>query len=84
MFFFFDVRVNAILGGTSVRVINTESVYYLTWHGEKNRGTEFKPRVDFDFLDVSSGVFLADTVVSKKDQNVAVIESCNTEKWIMK
>jgi hypothetical protein len=39
------VRVHAVLGGTSIRVINTAFVYYLTWHGEKNRGTELKPRV---------------------------------------
>ena len=43
--FFFDVLVNAILGGTSMRVIDTPFGYYLTWHREKNRGTEFKPRV---------------------------------------
>ena len=46
MFLLFDVRVNAILGGTSMRVINTSFRYYLTWHGEKSRGTELKPRVD--------------------------------------
>jgi hypothetical protein len=28
-----------------MRVIDTAFVYYLTWHGEKNRGTELKPRV---------------------------------------
>jgi hypothetical protein len=38
--FFFDVRVNAVLGGTSMRVIDTPFGYYLTWHREKN-GTEF-------------------------------------------
>ena len=34
-------------GGTSKRVIDTGTafVYYLTWHREKNRGTEFEPRV---------------------------------------
>ncbi len=46
IFFFDDVRVNAVLGGTSMRVIDTPFVYYLTWHREKNRGTEFEPRVD--------------------------------------
>jgi len=45
MFFLFDLRVNAILGGTSMRVIDTAFRYYLTWHGEKSRGTEFKPCV---------------------------------------
>ena len=44
MFFLFDACVNAVLGGTSMRVIDTAFEYYLTWH-EKNRGTEFKPRV---------------------------------------
>ena len=46
MFFLFDLRVNAVLGGTSMRVINTAFRYYLTWHGEKSRGTEFKPCVE--------------------------------------
>ena len=36
----------AVLGGTSMRVINTAFRYYLTWHGEKSRGTEFKPCMD--------------------------------------
>ena len=29
-----------------MRVIDTPFVYYLTWHREKNRGTEIKPRVE--------------------------------------
>ena len=34
-----------------MRVINTPFGYYLTWHREKNRGTEFEPRVEFmDFF----------------------------------
>ena len=48
MFFLFDLRVNAILGGTSMRVIDTAFVYYLTWHLEKGRGTWFIPPVDVD------------------------------------
>ena len=47
MFFLFDLRVTAILGGTSMRVIDTAFSYYVTWHGEKSRGTEFKPCVAF-------------------------------------
>jgi len=42
MIFFFGVRVHAVLGGTSIRVIDTAFVYYLTLHGEKNSGTELK------------------------------------------
>jgi len=56
MIFFFDVRVHAVLGGTSIRVIDTAFVYYLTWHGEKNRGTELKPRVVLGVL--KHGLFL--------------------------
>jgi hypothetical protein len=51
MIFFFDVRVNAILGGTSMRVIDTAFVYYLTWHREKTQkssGTEFIPVVELE------------------------------------
>ena len=29
-----------------MRVIDTPFVYHLTWHREKNRGTEIKPRVE--------------------------------------
>ena len=57
MFFLFDVRVNAVLGGTSMRVIVTAFQYYLTWHGEKNRGTEFKPRVGITRFKLSLGHF---------------------------